>query len=153
MKSLFLLIKDVGPWRSLMFKMRPNCKMELWTPLKGVDVLMDWYVQFYVKNSQLFFVVQHIFRGFPGGSGWESACRCKGHGFEPWSGRIPHAAEQLGPWATIAEPACLEPVLRNQRGRDSERPAHSYEEWPPLATTGESPRTETKTQHSHKLIN
>ena len=36
------------------------------------------------------------------------------------------------------------------RGRDSERPAHRDEEWPPLATTRESPRTETKTQHSHK---
>ena len=34
------------------------------------------------------------------------------------------------------------------RGRDSERPAHRDEEWPPLATTRESPRTETKTQHS-----
>ena len=22
---------------------------------------------------------------------------CMGHGFEPWSGKIPHAAEQLGP--------------------------------------------------------
>ena len=31
---------------------------------------------------------------------------------------------------------------------DSERPAHHDEEWPPLATTRESPRTETKTQHS-----
>ena len=30
-------------------------------------------------------------------SGWESACRCRGHGFEPWSGRIPRAVEQLGP--------------------------------------------------------
>ena len=39
------------------------------------------------------------------------------------------------------------------RGRDSERPAHRDEEWPPLATTRESPCTETKTQHSHKLIN
>ena len=38
-------------------------------------------------------------------SGWESACRCRGHGFEPWSGRIPHAAEQLGPCATATEPA------------------------------------------------
>ena len=36
------------------------------------------------------------------------------------------------------------------RGRDSERPAHRDEEWPPLATTRESPRTETKTQHSQK---
>ena len=48
------------------------------------------------------------------------------------------------------EPARLEPVLRNKRGRDSERPVHHDEEWPPLATTGESPHTETKTQHSQK---
>ena len=83
-------------------------------------------------------------------SGWESACQCRGHVFEPWSGKIPHATEQLGPWATITEPARLEPVLRNKRGRDSERPARRDEEWPPLAATKESPRTETKTQHSHK---
>ena len=31
-----------------------------------------------------------------------------------------------------------------------QRPAYRDEEWPPLATTRESPRTETKTQHSHK---
>ena len=83
-------------------------------------------------------------------SGWESACQCRAHGFEPWSGKIPQAAEQLGPWATITEPARLEPVLRNRRGRDGERPAHRDEEWSPLATTRESPRTETKTQYSHK---
>ena len=83
-------------------------------------------------------------------SGWESACQCRGHGFEPWSGKIPHAAEQLRPWATTTELARLEPVLRNKRGRASERPAHRDEEWPPLAATRESPRTETKTQHSQK---
>ena len=83
-------------------------------------------------------------------SGWESACQCRGHGFEPWSGKIPHAAERLGPWATIAKPVRLEPVLRNKRGRDSERPAHRDEEWPPLAATRESRRTETKTQHGQK---
>ena len=86
-------------------------------------------------------------------SGWESACQCRGHGFEPWSGKIPHAAEQLGPWATTTEPARLEPVPRNGRGRDGERPTHRDEEWPPLAATRESPRRGTKTQHSHKLIN
>ena len=64
--------------------------------------------------------------------------------------KIPHAAERLGPWATITEPAGLEPVLRNKRGRDSERPAHRDEEWPPLAAIGESLSTETKTQHSQK---
>ena len=64
--------------------------------------------------------------------------------------KIPHAAEQLGPWATTTEPVRLECVLRNKRGRDSERPARRDEEWPPLAATRESPRTETKTQHSQK---
>ena len=83
-------------------------------------------------------------------SGWESACQCRGCRFEPWSGKIPRAAEQLGPWATTTEPARLEPVLRNKRGRDSEWPTHHDEEWPPLAATRESPRTETKTQHSQK---
>ena len=84
-------------------------------------------------------------------SGWESTCQCRGHGFKPWSGKIPHAVEQLSPWATATEPARLEPVLRNKRGRDSERPAHRDEEWPPLAATRESPRTETKTQRSQIL--
>ena len=89
--------------------------------------------------------------GFPGGAVVENLPANAGHhGFEPWSGKIPHAAEQLGPWATATEPARLEPVLRNKRGRNSERPAHHDEEWPPLAATGQSPRTETKTQHNQK---
>ena len=68
-------------------------------------------------------------------SGWESACQCRGHGFESRSGKIPYAAERLGLWATITEPARLEPVLHNKRGRDNERPAHRDEGWPPLAAT------------------
>ena len=83
-------------------------------------------------------------------SGWESACQCRRHGFEPWSGKIPHATEQLSLWATTTEPACLELVLRDKGGRDSERPVHRDEEWSPLAATRESPRTEMKTQHSQK---
>ena len=83
-------------------------------------------------------------------NGWESACQGGGRGFEPWSGRIPRAAERLGPWATVAQPARLEPVLRGGRGRGGERPAHRDGEWPPLAAAGESPRTEARTQHSHK---
>ena len=26
-------------------------------------------------------------------SGWESACRGRGHGFDPWSGKIPHTTD------------------------------------------------------------
>ena len=66
-----------------------------------------------------------IIRGLPWWrSGWESACWCRGHGFVPRSGRISHAAEQLGPWAMATEPAHPEPVLRNRRGHNSERPAY-----------------------------
>ena len=83
-------------------------------------------------------------------SGWESACQCRGHGFEPWSGKIPHAVEQLGPWARTTEPARLELVLRKKRACHGERPAHRDEEWPPLTATRERPCTETKTQHSQK---
>ena len=99
-------------------------------------------------------MLKPISKGFLGlpwwRSGRESAYQCRGHGVKPWSGKIPHAAEQLSPCATTTEPARLEPVLRNKRGRDGERLAHRDEEWPPLAATGESPRTETRTQHSHK---
>ena len=29
--------------------------------------------------------------------GWESACQCRGHSFDPWSGKIPNTPEQLKP--------------------------------------------------------
>ena len=31
-------------------------------------------------------------------------CQCKGHRFDPWSRKIPHAMEQLSPSATTTEP-------------------------------------------------
>ena len=37
-------------------------------------------------------------------SGQEFAYQCRGHGFNPWSGKIPHAAEQLSPCAMTTEP-------------------------------------------------
>ena len=36
-------------------------------------------------------------------SGKEPTCRCRRHRFDPWSGKIPHAVEQLSPRATITE--------------------------------------------------
>ena len=107
----------------------------------------DYLAAFWIKNIE----IKYWDWGLPWWrSGWESACQCRGLGFEPWSGKIPHAAERLGLWATTTEPARLEPELRNKRGRDGERPGHRDEEWPPLAATRESPSTETKTQLSHK---
>ena len=43
--------------------------------------------------------------GFPWWlSGKESTCQCRRHGFSLWSGKIPHAEEQLSPCAAITEP-------------------------------------------------
>ena len=94
---------------------------------------------------------EEVSQGFPGGAVVENLPVSAGDTVSsPGSGRIPHAAEQLGPWATTTEPARLEPVLRNKRGRDSERPAHRDEEWPPLAATRTETQLTQKTQHSQK---
>ena len=42
-------------------------------------------------------------------SGWESACQCRGHGFDPWLGKIPYAMGQLSLSATTTMPMHLEP--------------------------------------------
>ena len=47
---------------------------------------------------------------------------------EALSGKIPHAAEQLSPCATTAEPVCLEPMLHNKRSHCNEKPMHCNEE-------------------------
>ena len=36
-------------------------------------------------------------------SGEESTCQCRGHKFNPWSGKIPHAMGQLSWRATTTE--------------------------------------------------
>ena len=57
-----------------------------------------------MNNIQAYYI--NTTRGLPWWrSGWESACQRRGHGFEPWSGKIPHAAEHLSPCATTTEPA------------------------------------------------
>ena len=125
------------------------CSTPWATTIGGLEPCNLTVINFYIIHTlSILFKVKLYFRGLPWWhSGWESACQCRGHGFEPWSGKIPHAAEQLGPCATTTEPVRLEPVLRNGRGRDSERPAHRDEEWPPLAATRENPhRNEDPTQ-------
>lgn len=46
-----------------------------------------------------------IFLGFPGGSVVKkSALQCKGHQFDPWSRKNPHAKEQLSLCAVNTKP-------------------------------------------------
>ena len=65
-------------------------------------------------------------------SGWKSTCQCRGHGFEAWSGKIPHATEQLSLCATTTEPArhnywahvprLLKPVCPRAHAPQQEKP-------------------------------
>ena len=96
-------------------------------------------------------------------SGKQFTCRGRRHGFDSWSGKIPHAAEQLRVCATSPKPAHLspEPQLLSPRARALQRegstmgsPRSAIREWPPLATTREKlvqhrrARTVTHT-HTH----
>ena len=46
----------------------------------------------------------------------------KRYRFDPWSGKIPHASEQLSPCATATEASALEPMLRNKGSLCNEKP-------------------------------
>ena len=89
--------------------------------------------------------------GFPGGAVVENLPANAGDtGPSPGLGRshMPRSSQAREPQLLSLRVWSL--CSANKRGPDSERPAHHDEEWPPLATTRESPRTETKTQHSQK---
>ena len=74
-------------------------------------------------------------------NGLESACRCRGHRFDPWPRKIPHAAERLSQCATSTEPALgahesqllkavhPDPALRNNR-RHRKKPDRAAESSP-----------------------
>ena len=74
-------------------------------------------------------------------SGREYTLPCRGQVFHPWSGRIPHAVEQLNlcatttepvlyNWgATTTEPTHLDPVLHSRRSLH--KAPHQLEKSPP----------------------
>ena len=50
-------------------------------------------------------ILKTNFPGFPGGAVVKNPPANAGGTLEPWSGKIPHAVEQLSPCATTTEPA------------------------------------------------
>ena len=115
-------------------------------------------VQFYRFFSCSHCLMLHL-KSHPGLPWWlrgkESACSCRSHGFDAWSGRIPLASARLSPWATtvslcsvardpqlLPRGACwslstLEPVLHDRRSRCSDGPRGATREQPPFAETRE----------------
>ena len=64
---------------------------------------------------------------FPGGSVVKNPPANAGENrFDPWSRKVPHAVEQLSPWATTTEPALYSP-----RATATEPTRHNY--WSPCS--------------------
>ena len=71
-------------------------------------------------------------------SGRESACQCKRHGFNSWSGEIPHAVEQLivhnyepvlwSPGLKLLSLRTTNHVLCDKRNHRKEKPEHCSED-------------------------
>lgn len=66
--------------------------------------------------------MRKVTQGLPGGSVVENLPPMQGHGFNPWSEKIPHAVGQVSPCTTTTEPqllshnywaSSLDPVSRN----------------------------------------
>ena len=81
--------------------------------------------------------------------GSESACQCREHVSDPWSTKIPHAAEQLGLCATKAEPVLWSPRATTA----TNEPACSLQsvpqrDKPPRLETGVLNQRVTPTRHS-----
>ena len=98
--------------------------------------------------------------GFPGK---ESACQCRRHGVDSWSGKIPHASEQLSPSATTIEPVLQSPGAPTTEARALHSPRSATGEattmrrpctarkGSPLTATRESQHT-TNTQSSQRQM-
>ena len=81
--------------------------------------------------------------------------QCRGRGFDPWSRKIPHVAEQLSPCTTTTEPALQSPGATTTEGPAPWSPCSPTREATtvrssPFYATKESPHTATETQHSQK---
>ena len=102
-------------------------------------------------------------------SGKKSALQSWRCGFNPWSGKIPYAAEQLSPCPTTAEsvlqssrvstteptccnywsPLAVDPVL-HKRSHHNEKPAHPSWRVAPTRCNYRKAHEAMKTQHSQK---
>ena len=71
-------------------------------------------------------------KGTPLVAQWlESICQCKRYGFDPWSQKIPHAADQLSPCTTTAKlllqspgTAAIEPMFCDEKSHCNQTPKH-----------------------------
>ena len=99
------------------WKAHDDRKHKLWTLINQNVILLKRIPGRKKKNSSTSLVAEC----------YENTCRCRGHGFNPWSRKIPHAVEQLSP-CTATKPTLLEPVLSSKRSHHNKKPVHCSKE-------------------------
>ena len=99
-----------------------------------------WVVSLLTLSVQLINTPHGITTSYLGLAWWlsgkESACQSRRHRFDPWSGKIPHASEQLSPSATV-----IGPVLWSLGAPTTESTCHNY--WSPCTLEPVSLHTAT----------
>ena len=110
-KSLSRVWLFVTPWtaayqapKSIGFS-----RQEYWSgvPLPSPHIILYRHIisKIIFRAFQSFFIYLRLCWGLAWRlSGKEISCQFRRHGLDPWSGRIPHAAEPLSPCTTTTEP-------------------------------------------------
>ena len=112
--------------------------------------ILTWRIPWILSSS---IINLRKLRGLPWWlSGKKSTCQCRRQGFDLWFGKIPHAAEQLNPCATTAEPVLHGPGAPNPEARMPQSlcsatrqattvrdPGTTATEQPPLTAAREEP--------------
>ena len=76
-------------------------------------------------------------------SGQESTCYHRRHGFDPWSGKIPHAVKQLSPCVKLLSPHATVTEPTHSRARTpQERPLQREAREPQLQSASHFPNLE-----------
>ena len=125
-----------------------------------LSILVNAQSSLYIKCKTRLNIKKERKRGTSLVVQWLRICLpIQGHGFDPYSRKIPHAKGQLSPCPTTTEPTCcnygspcaLEPGLCNKRNHNNEMSTPCNQRVPaPLTKTRESPHTAMKTQRSQK---
>ena len=116
-----------------------------------------WMLPFFIKKENPSWGLPWWF------SGKESAYQCRRHGFDPWSGKILYAMEQLSLCATTTEPllqnlwaaslspcaATTEAHVPRAQALQQQKPLHER----PTHHNSTTPSRSIKTQCIHKQIN
>ena len=146
-------------YRCSLFKLSCDC-LNIFPTLTYSHSSPTWFSLKYKKKPNSSPTLKQITSGLPWWSnGKESAWQCRRHGFNPWSGKIPHASEQLGlstataPVLRAQEPQLLkstQPELVSAKEATVTRSHRAATREQPHSPQLQEVRTAAKTQHSQK---